>query len=98
MHIKDSKVLKCLKNKYFIVSVSFLVWIFFFDTTSVLRCYSTMKDIATQQRQIEYYKNEIKNTDEQLKELSSNKDSLEKFAREQYFFHEPDEDVFIVEK
>jgi cell division protein FtsB len=56
-----------------------------------------MKDVAAQERQKNYYKESIRQTDEKLKELKSNKDSLEKFAREQYFFHEPDEDLFIIE-
>ena len=51
-----------------------------------------------QERQIEYYNREIKSIDEKLQELSSNKDSLEKFAREQYYFHEEDEDLYIIEE
>lgn len=94
--IRDSKVLKVLKNKYLLVTVFFLVWILFFDANNLLQWYSDMKDVAAQEKQKAYYKEAIQKTDEQLKELRSNRDSLEKFAREQYYFHEPDEEVFIV--
>ena len=50
------------------------------------------------QKEKRYYKDEIKATEEKLLELSSNKDSLEKFAREQYIFHKDSEDVYIVVK
>ena len=55
-----------------------------------------MGTVAQQERQKEYFKEAIKVTDEKLKELTSNKDSLEKFAREQYLFHEKDEEIFLV--
>ena len=96
--IKDSRWFKVLKNKYFLVTVFFILWVFFFDTNNLLRWYSDMKDVAAQERQKNYYKEAIRQTDEKLKELKSNKDSLEKFAREQYFFHESDEDLFIIEE
>lgn len=96
--IKDSRWFKVLKNKYFLVTFFFVLWVFFFDTNNLLRWYSDMKDVAAQERQKNYYKEAIRQTDEKLMELKSNKDSLEKFAREQYFFHESDEDLFIVEE
>lgn len=96
--IKDSKVFKLLRNKYLLVTLFFIVWIFFFDTNNLIRWYSTVKDVAIQQRQKEYYKTAIRQADEKLKELRSNRDSLEKFAREQYFFHESDEEIFVVKE
>ena len=98
IRIKNSKWFKILKNKYLLVTLFFVVWVFFFDTNNLLRWYSDMRDVAAQERQKAYYKEAIRETDEQLKELSSNRDSLEKIAREQYHFHEPDEDLFIIDK
>ena len=45
-----------------------------------------------------YYRQAIKATDERINQLTSNKDTLEMFARENYYFQEDGEDVFIVEK
>ncbi len=94
----DSALFKVIKNKYFLVSIFFLVWVLFIDTNNLIRWYSDMKDVAAQERQKRYYKEAIRETDEQLKELDSNLDSLEKFAREQYYFHRADEELFIVEE
>ena len=94
--MEDSRVLKVVRNKYFIVTVFFVVWVLFIDTGNLFVWMGDMETVSSQERQIEYYKEAISNTEERLKELESNKDSLEKFAREQYLFHEADEEVFVV--
>ncbi len=96
MDIKDWRIVRFIKNRYFLVTLFFIVWILFIDTNNLIRWYTTAKDVVIQERQKENYKNAIHDTEERLKELQSNRDSLEKFAREQYFFHEADEEVFIV--
>lgn len=94
--VANSRLLKFFRNKFVVVTILFLVWILFLDTNNVFVWLNDMNEVNNQERQIEYYKDAIKHTDEKLKELSSNKDSLEKFAREQYLFHEKDEEVFII--
>ena len=94
--VSESKIFKVAGNKYFIVTVFFFVWILFIDTSNIFVWLRDMKTVSSQERQKEYFKEAIKLTDEKLKELESNKDSLEKFAREQYLFHEADEEVFVV--
>ena len=74
------QVFKVLKNKYFIATFVFLMWILFFDTNNLISWYRDLKQLAWQNRQ----------------KLTSNKDSLEKFAREQYLFHEAGEDVYVI--
>ena len=93
--ISASKTFKVAGNKYFIVTVFFCVWVLFIDTSNIFVWLRDMNTVATQERQKEYFREAIKLTDEKLRELESNKDSLEKFAREQYLFHEPDEEIFI---
>ncbi|MEG0517872.1 MAG: septum formation inhibitor [Bacteroidales bacterium] len=94
----ESRVFRILKNKYLLVSVFFIIWIVFFDSNNLINWYGDIQTVITQERQKTYYENAIQQTDERLKELSSNRDSLEKFAREQYLFHEADEELFIVER
>ena len=92
----ESKTLKFIRNKYTVVTVFFLVWVLFIDTNNLFVWMNDLKTVSSQQRQKEYYRQAIKQTDEKLNELTSNKDSLEKFAREQYLFHQKDEEIFIV--
>ena len=48
--------------------------------------------------QQQYYQTEIKRIDNNLDELDTNNESLEKFARENYFFKNDDEDVFLIDE
>ncbi|MCI1733983.1 MAG: septum formation initiator family protein [Bacteroidales bacterium] len=95
--MNNSRLLAALKNKYLIVTVLFLLWIVFFDNNNLISWYKELSTLAQQNRQKQYYKEAIIKTDEKLKELSSNKDSLERFAREQFLFHEQGEEVYVVE-
>ena len=94
--LSNSRVVKIVRNKYFIVTVFFLVWVLFIDTGNIFVWMRDMSTVSAQEQQKQYYKDAILKTDEKLKELESNKDSLEKFAREQYLFHEADEEIFII--
>ncbi|HKM30876.1 MAG: hypothetical protein GX281_04860 [Bacteroidales bacterium] len=85
-----------LRNRFFIVALVFMVWILFFDDNSLTGWVRTLGEYYENKSQQRYYKEQIRQTEKSLRELQSNKDSLEKFARENYFFHKEDEDVFII--
>ena len=95
---KESGLFRIIKNKYLLVTVAFFAWVIFFDSNSIIEWSSIRSNINRQEKEKTYYKQEIKSAEEKLQELSSNKDSLEKFAREQFYFHEDDEDLYIVKK
>lgn len=94
--ITGTKIYKVVKNKYFLATAFFLAWVIFLDSNNIISWVKDLRELSAQEKQKDYYEEAIRRTDEQLKELGSNRDSLEKFAREQYFFHEPDEEVFII--
>ena len=75
------KLVKVLTNKYFIVTFIFAVIVLFVDRNNVIRQYGR----------------DIEELDRKLDQLTSDRDSLEKFAREEYYFHREDEEVFIVD-
>lgn len=90
-------LLRVVLNKYFIATIVFLVWIVFFDDNSFLRWVEVRKTLHEQNRQIEFYEQEISSTESKINYLKSEKDSLEKFAREEYHYHEDGEDLYLVE-
>lgn len=94
----SSKVLKYIFNKYIITLIIFLAIVLFIDKNNVIRWGEDYIQQFRQEKIIEKYRKDIENLDERINELSSNRDSLEKFAREQYYFHERDEDIFIVKQ
>lgn len=53
-------------------------------------------DIRRQERQIEYYNRRIEEMDREIKTLKSDRDSLERFAREQFQYAAPGDDVYII--
>lgn len=54
-------------------------------------------EISRQERQIKEYREQIERMDGRIRMLRSDRDTLEKFAREQLHFAEPGDDVYIVE-
>jgi len=89
--------IKVFKNKFFVTGILFLIWIIFFDQSNLLDWKKAKKDVKRQKMERQYYQEEIAHTREKLRELRSNRDSLEKFAREQYYYLQDGEEIFIVE-
>jgi cell division protein FtsB len=93
---KYDRFLALIRNRYFIVTFIFIVWILFFDNNSLTGWVRALGEYSENKSQQRYYKEKIHQTESNLRELQSNKDSLEKFAREKYYFHNSNEDVFII--
>jgi len=91
------KLIKIISNKFFIAGTLFAVWVIFFDQSNLIEWGRAWIDVKHQEAEKLYYQEEIARTREKLRELQSNRDSLEKFAREQYYYLEDGEEVFIVE-
>lgn len=53
-------------------------------------------EISRQEKQIKEYREEIERMDTRIRMLNSDRDTLEKFAREQLHFAEPGDDVYIL--
>ncbi|MBP6978572.1 MAG: septum formation inhibitor [Bacteroidales bacterium] len=90
------KILKVIKNKYFIVSVAFLVWLVFFDQNNIVSQFRLSRKLRELQQQKEYYELEIRNHENATHELMSDTDKLEKFAREKYLMKKDNEDLYII--
>ena len=54
-------------------------------------------DINAQEKEIEQYRKDLEEMEKRINMLKTDKDTLEKFAREQYYFTAPGEDVYIIE-
>jgi len=93
---KRDPVGKVLLNKYFIVGFIFLVYICFIDTNNVGQMIRSRITLRNQRQQMEFYEREISKMDRKLDQLNSERDSLEKFAREEYLYHMDGEDVYVI--
>ena len=79
------------------LTLVFLVVKLFGPGNSVVRWIEAKREIASQERQMEKYREEIEAMNQNIEELKTNRDTLEKFAREKFHFAAPGEDVYIVE-
>ncbi|MDE7127855.1 MAG: septum formation initiator family protein [Bacteroidales bacterium] len=55
-------------------------------------------DIAGQERQIREYQEDIERMERRIRMLTSDRDTLERFARERFLFAEPGDEVFLVDE
>jgi cell division protein FtsB len=85
-----------VKNIMWIVGVLFVVWITFFDDFSLIDRFEKMSKLHELRENEKYYEQENLENSTRLEELMSGKEKLEKFAREQYYMKEEDEDIFLV--
>ena len=53
--------------------------------------------LRRQERQIEQYQRENAELDRRIRVMTGDRDSLERYAREEFFFAEPGDDVYITE-
>lgn len=83
-----------LRNKYLAVTLLFIVWMFFFDRTSILSQIRLRKTLIEVQEQKQFLENEME-LDKQTEEMLRNPTLSEKFARERYFMKKNNEEVFI---
>lgn len=74
----------------------FLVWLAFFDQNNLVAKMQLRSKITTLQKEKAYYEEKIKEDNRRMKELLSNKNNLEKFAREQYLMKNKNEDIFVI--
>jgi cell division protein FtsB len=88
-------LLKILKNKYFLTLTGIVVWLFFFDKNDVFTQYELIQKCRMLNKEKAYYQAEIENNKASLKELMTNKKSLETFSREKYLMKKDNEDVFV---
>jgi cell division protein DivIC len=91
-----SKLWPWLRNKYVLTISLFVIWILFFDQNNMVDRMKMSSEIRQLQKDREFYQEQIKTDSARLNELTTNKENLEKYAREQYLMKKSDEDVFVV--
>ena len=96
IYLKRLSDFKRYRNKFFIATIIFIVWIAFFDDDNLVERFQNLMEIRQLKQDKEYYIEKIAEDSERLKELKTNKENLEKYAREQYLMKKDNEDVFVI--
>jgi cell division protein DivIC len=90
------KIWPWLKNKYVLTIAVFTVWMLFFDQNNVVDRLKMRGEIRQLEQDRQYYIEEIQKDSTRLHELTTDKENLEKYAREQFLMKKKNEDVFVV--
>ena len=90
------KIPSVFKNIYFIIIVSFIIWMLFFDSNSYLVHRELNKNILKLEKQKDFYKEGIKEDTKELNKIKTDS-GLEEYAREKLFMKKEDEEIFIIE-
>jgi cell division protein DivIC len=90
------KIWPWLKNKYVLTIAVFTIWMLFFDQNNVVDRLKMRGEIRQLEQDRQYYIEEIQKDSTRLHELTTDKENLEKYAREQFLMKKKNEDVFVV--
>lgn len=89
-------VITIFRNKYVLTFLVFIVWILIFDRNNLIDRRKYLKAMNEMEAQKIFYLEKISHDSARLKELRTDADNLEKFAREQYLMKKENEDVFVI--
>jgi cell division protein FtsB len=90
------KVVPFLKNKYVLTLVGLTIWVLFFDKNDLKTQIEFRREVKKLEEERNYYARENAQITNDLKELTHNPKTVEKFAREKYLMKRDNEDIFII--
>ena len=83
-------------NAYWLVTIVFFALTFVMGDSSLYKPYTYDEKIRSLEKEIKHYQKEIEINSKKLNDLHTDKEGLERFAREEYFMKKPNEDVYII--
>ncbi|MBQ9603269.1 MAG: septum formation initiator family protein [Paludibacteraceae bacterium] len=84
-------------GKYVVTILLFLAIFLFIGDQSLIRSIRRHREIRQMEEQRDMYRAGTEEAQREI-QLLHNKDSLERYAREHYYMHNADEEIFLVEE
>ena len=99
MSDRTSQIIRKLSrvNTYVVVVVFFLFITFVVGDSNLYKRYTYDEKIRRLEREIRHYKKEIETDRKKLDNIRTNREGLERYAREEFYMKRANEDVFIIE-
>lgn len=85
-----------LRNRYALIAMIFVVYIGFFDAHDMISQVKIRMKISRLNSQIDYLEKDSREAEMRINELTSDRQALEKFAREKYRMKRENEDIFVI--
>jgi cell division protein FtsB len=83
--------------RYAIIATEVFLLFMFLKKDNLINWVQAGLSLRRQERQIEQYQRENEELDRRIRVMTGDRDSLERYAREQFYFAEPGDDVYITE-
>jgi cell division protein FtsB len=90
------KLPPAFRNFYFVCGISFLAWMIFLDSNDLITRFKMASKLGELEDEKGYYTQKIIEVEKDRNELMTNRELLEKFAREKYLMRKESEDVFVI--
>lgn len=90
------KIFSILKNKYLLTIIGLVIWVVFFDKNDLRTQIELHQQVKQLEKERNYFSQEISVITSDIKELTTNPNTLEKFAREKYLMKRNNEDIFVI--
>jgi cell division protein FtsB len=91
-----NKIPPFLRTKYSVATFALFFWITFLHNNDLISQVSSRVKLQLLKNEQQYYRDEIENTKEAIHDLTTNVESLEKFAREHHHMKKENEDLYLV--
>lgn len=95
MNFKDA--LRKLHNRYFYVTLAFVVIIVFIDQFNIFEQIRLHKTLKSQEKEILYFERDIEESKKLLNDLQYDSAVMERKAREDYMMKRDNEVIYIIE-
>ncbi|MFY8036697.1 MAG: FtsB family cell division protein [Cyclobacteriaceae bacterium] len=92
------KLPPAFRNFYAVTGFAFLVWMIFLDSNDLISRFKLGAKLRNLNSEKEYYQQKIAEVQKDREELMTNRELLEKFAREKYLMKKETEDIFIIQE
>lgn len=83
-------------NAYWLVTITFSIVTLTVGDSSLYKRFTYDEKIRSLEKEIKQYQVEIGVNSKKLNDLRTDKEGLERFAREEYFMKKSNEDVYII--
>lgn len=94
--VRNHRYLKYCFNPFILIGLLFIIWMAFFDDNSVLFHQELNDIIQEKEAEKKLYKEDI-DTDKAIIKQLEDKDNLENFAREEYYYKKENEEIYLIE-
>jgi len=94
--LKENKWFRFFSNKYVLILVLFIAWMFSFDTNSYFIHSELDEDIEALEESKSFYKEEIAK-DKAFIEKMKDSNEMELYAREKYYLKKENEDIYLIQ-